>query len=322
MGKVDARNIAFAIGSRLHRHLEMAAHNPRWIVMDCMSRFASVRRAIQSMKPDPDLSKYDLDAPRFTCHVDPNDCVAALKDEGFCKGLRLRPKATRRILKFAQHALCFGNANPVYGFRYADKATAEMITGETFSLARYLYLDELDPTIDSLARDPLLLKISAMYFGSEPTFSGARLWWTFATPAGDYDESLTTSFFHFDKDDYAAVRFFFYLTPVDDTRGPHVVVRGSHQRKRLSQIVSLGERSDREIREYYGEENFVTIGGAAGSGFGEDPFCFHKATRPREGDRLTLELKFATRDYEVFPLPDRALSARVVPDREEEEVAI
>ena len=287
--------------------------NPRWMVMDCMSRFASIRRAVQSLRPAPDLTSYDLSAPRLTCNADTRECVTALKRDGFCTGLRLRPKAKRRIVEFAEHAICYGNANPAHGFRYRERAAAEAVTERTFSLARYLYLDELTPTIEALAEDALLLHISAIYFGSKPIFSGARLWWTFSAPESEYDESLTTSFFHFDKDDYAALRFFFYLTTVDDAHGPHVVVRGSHTRKRLSQIVSLGERTDRQIHEYYGNENLVTISGEAGTGFAEDPFCFHKATRPTGGDRLTLELKFATQDYGIFPLPDRALAARVVP---------
>ncbi|MGA7936888.1 MAG: hypothetical protein WCA35_25250, partial [Kovacikia sp.] len=82
--------------------------------------------------------------------------------------------------------------------------------------------------------------------------------------------------------------------------GPHILVRGSHTKKKFSQIISLGQRQDQRIIDYYGAENVKAICGEAGFGFAEDPFCFHKATRPVLKDRLILQLIYATKDYGLF----------------------
>ena len=175
-----------------------------------------------------------------------------------------------------------------------------------FSQASFPDLVDSVPAIERLTRDPLLLSISARYFGSQPYYIGSRLWWSFATEEADWDSTRTSSFYHFDKDDYASLRFFFYLTDVDAGGGPHMVVKTSHKKKKLSHLLSLGERDDGKIAETYGPENVVTICGDAGTGFAEDPFCFHRATRPTSNDRLILVLRFATKRYGVMRAPDRA----------------
>ncbi|MEM8831523.1 MAG: hypothetical protein AAGE96_19495, partial [Cyanobacteria bacterium P01_G01_bin.19] len=107
--------------------------------------------------------------------------------------------------------------------------------------------------------------------------------------------------FHYDLDDYHALKFFFFLTDVDVASGPHVCIRGSHKKKKLRHQFSwLIGRSDSEIIDYYGEENLVTICGEAGFGFAEDTFCFHRGTPPVERDRLMLQIEFAMNNYGMW----------------------
>lgn len=286
-----------------------ATKNPRWLIMDAFSRFVLIRRAVKLIQEE--AKQYDVAASRFM-NVDTRAFVASLNRDGFCTGLALPRDAMEKILRFARAAICYGDADPRCGFKYADRAVAQTACKRVFSQATYLFLDDLQQTVDDLATDPLLLSIAANYIRSPPVITGSRLWWVFATPESDYDNSITTSFFHYDKDDYAAVRLFFYLTPVDDGHGPHVVVRGSHLHKNISQIASFGERSDRQIERAYGSDKLTTIYGSPGSGFAEDPFCFHKATRPTDGDRLMLEVKYAARDYKIFPAADRSRAANIL----------
>jgi hypothetical protein len=289
--------------SRLHSILNRATKNPRWLVMEAFSRFSVVRSTVRLIHRSPTTSCYDLSKSQFT-NVEVEHFVASLQRDGFCGGLRLPSGVIEEIMNFALQATCYGNANPRYGFLYANKSAAQLASKLTFSQATYLFLDNLIPMLESVVHDPLLLAIAARYLHAAPVMTGSRLWWVFATPPELYNASVTTSFFHYDKDDYAAVRFFFYLTAVDDNHGAHVVVRGSHKKKRLSQLISLGERSDEEIIRAYGRDNLVKIFGEPGDGFAEDPYCFHKATRPVAGDRLMLEIKYAVRDYKIFPAPD------------------
>jgi hypothetical protein len=104
--------------------------------------------------------------------------------------------------------------------------------------------------------------------------------------------------FHYDIDGYRALAFFFYLTDVGPSNGPHVYVRGSHTKKLLRHIVSLYKgRTDAEIESVYGLERQVVCHGPAGSGFAEDIFGFHKGVHPQSGDRLIVQLRFGLRDY-------------------------
>jgi hypothetical protein len=142
-------------------------------------------------------------------------------------------------------------------------------------------------------------------------YLGRRIWWTLRTPEHLYDHRLTTCHYHYDRDDYRSVRVFFHLTAVDAHHGQHIVIRSSHRRKSLLQQVGLRARSDANIERYYGPGPVTAIEGAAGSGFIEDTYCYHKATRPVAGDRLMLELGFGLRNHRRFPPPDRA-SARLI----------
>jgi hypothetical protein len=88
------------------------------------------------------------------------------------------------------------------------------------------------------------------------------------------------------------------VTDVDASAGPHIVVRGSHGKKKLRHILSLSRvRSEGEMLKTYGAENLQTICGPSGSGFIEDPFCFHMGQEPTGRDRLVFQLRYALHDY-------------------------
>ena len=297
--------------SRLAVFIDRTIQNPRWMLMKSISRFGLVRSVVRRSSRRPSLQEFRLEDSKFT-GVDPDAFVDTLLRDGFCTGLRLPEAATQRIVEFAENAYCYGDAKPAYGFRYRDKLLAQEKSGEVFSLGTYLFPDEIKPTLNAVAHDPLLMLIAAKYLNAKPVMTGTRVWWTFAAGEANYNPSVTTSFFHYDKDDYAAVRLFFYLTPVDDKHGPHAVVRGSHMNKQLSQLISLGERTDEEIVSRYGQDKLVMIYGKPGEGFAEDPFCFHKATRPVAGDRLMLEIKYATYNYNIFSSPNKESSKLIM----------
>ena len=288
---------------RLRRYFKHTMRNPEWTIMDFSSRFVTVRELLKKFrKPLPDdfypVSKSALalaDIDRLVHDVD---------EDGFAFGLGLPDELLSDLISYAWSATCYGNGKPQFGLRYEEKAAAEKQCGTVFSQAEFFDLDNSVPAIARLSCDPLLLSISARYFGSQPVYTDSRLWWTFATRESEFDVTHTSCFFHFDKDDYASLRFFFYLTDVDEETGPHKVVRKSHKKKKLSQLISLGERGQEEIEKMYGSDSIVTVCGSAGSGFADDPFCFHRATRPTAKDRLLLQLRFATKDHHIFSKPD------------------
>jgi hypothetical protein len=124
------------------------------------------------------------------------------------------------------------------------------------------------------------------------------MWWSFAGPTDGNREKASGQGFHYDIDGYRALAFFFYLTDVGPSNGPHVYIRGSHAKKRLRHLVTMYKgRSDAEIESSYGLERQIVSCGAAGSGFAEDIFGFHKGLHPEIGDRLIVQVRFGLRDY-------------------------
>ena len=98
---------------------------------------------------------------------------------------------------------------------------------------------------------------------------------------------------HFDLDDWRALKFFFYLTPVGHGGGPHVYVRRTHNRRvaRHQWTLVVGHPNE-DVLDAYGPENETVVLGGAGHGFAVDPFGFHMGTVVRTAPRLMLEVGF------------------------------
>lgn len=304
----DTDNLLFYRGfwpevqSRIFSYYRKSLKNPAWLLMSVTGRFLSCRhiaklwiRSSRRSRPiQPDLSSsifrsFDLDQ---------NQVTESLKQDGFYVGIDLPCNILEELLDFAYTAECYGDQEHHCGFTIHQKSEAEKKSKRTFNSAHYYNTSLLCPTINKLGKDPVLLGIARNYLGTEPIFTGSRLWWLFAVDEALHDPNQTISFFHYDLDDYSTLRFFFYLTDVDSFSAPHVCVKTSHRRRKLAHTLSpVKRRSDREIINFYGKENIISICGKAGFGFAEDLFCFHKAARPISNDRLMLQIQFAMIDY-------------------------
>ena len=170
----------------------------------------------------------------------------------------------------------------------------------TVRLCSYMDHSSSSEVVRKIETDPLLLAIAAQYLGAEPIHMGTELCWSFPAPA-TLDEQLSAAqVFHYDLDDYRLIKFFFYLTDVDATAGPHTYIRGSHKNKPfLHQLIGTrcASLSDEKIVECYGAENVSTICGPAGFGFIEDVVCFHRGDLPLEKPRLMFQMEFTVNRY-------------------------
>ena len=157
--------------------------------------------------------------------------------------------------------------------------------------------------MDKLNQDSKLRAIAAKYLNSDPVLVRSQMNWTFVGDERAYyekgDIGSPTVLFHYDLDDYRAIKFFFYLTDVDTLSGSHRCVAGSHRRRKLLHYILRGQ-SDRQIEKYYGAEKIIDICGSAGFGFAEDPFCFHRGSPPVTSPRLIIQLEFALNDYRMW----------------------
>lgn len=234
----------------------------------------------------------------FFPNRDARDIAASLRRDGYFSGLVLPADAVDQILRFAKTHPCFPDRDTTTPFYYPDRAIVERDRGERILIGRYMNTARECPAIAALQNDPLLIQIAAHYIGARPVHIGNRLWWSFVNEASELDRVRAGQAFHYDLDDWRNITFFFYLTEVGPDAGPHVLVRGSHRRKRLSWLLSIYKsRGEQTLRNYYGDDAFVTVTGPAGFGFAEDLFCFHRGSAPKQTDRLILQVRFGLCDY-------------------------
>lgn len=273
--------------------------NPNWFLMSLLGRFRLFRSIAIGLAKKPNIQKYQSSSKlsKFE-NINPYKITKALKKDALYKGIYLPNNILQELINFAYSTPCYGNLDPRLGFLYHEKENLEK-KSDPFFTAQYFNTKQLCPAIQTLAGDPKLLEIASRYLGAEPICTGSRLWWNFVVNDQiPYDSNKTISFFHYDLDDYASLRFFFYLTDVGDEGGAHVMVKSSNIKKSLlHRVLPVKRRSDKDIFAYYGSENVTMIYGPPGFGFAEDVFCYHKATRPIRKDRLMLQIQFAVYDY-------------------------
>jgi hypothetical protein len=229
--------------------------------------------------------------------INVDSVVTSLKKEGLYLGINLTEEIVKEIVWFAYSQPCYGYRQPKLGFYYHQKQLAESYYNQKLALAGYFNTSSLCTAINKLQNDPKLLAIAAKYLEHKPVHQGNLLWWSFTGDITDKERRQSFQMFHYDIDDYRFLKFFFYLTDVDEFNGPHVCIRGSHKHKKLSHLLLPKRETDAEIFNSYGRDSLISICGQAGFGFAEDTFCFHKGTTPVNKDRLMLQVEFGTTDY-------------------------
>ncbi|MFN6571379.1 phytanoyl-CoA dioxygenase family protein [Dendronalium sp. ChiSLP03b] len=275
--------------------------NPKWLLMRKVARFKTGRAIMLFFSKHSNHSYLSLinESNSYFKDVNVDEVVGNLKSEGLCLGINLPEDVVQEIVQFAKSTICYGNRKPELGFYYSQKEQAQNQSGKRFTVGSYFNTALCCPAIKKLQNDPKLLAIAAKYLDAQPVHQGNLMWWSFAGETSYREQSQAAQFFHYDIDDYRFVKFFFYLTDVDEQSGPHVCVRGSHKKKSISHTLLRKREIDKDIINYYGVESLVNICGQAGFGFVEDPFCFHKGIPPTHKDRLILQIEFATTDYQM-----------------------
>lgn len=280
------------IATRIPTYFADAIDNPEWLVMFALGRVMPVRRAYRRYH----AMSVPLSTVERTIFAAPDAAkiVAALRTDGIFPGLRLPEAITREIRDFALTTPCYGNMERRLEFLAPDHAAAEERFGRPLLTGHYFDQVEQCPAMTAVRQDALLHAVAASYLGPRARLAAARLWWSFPTRPREEDLHLASQDrLHFDLDDWQTLKFFFYLTDVDQDAGPHVYVRGSHRQRLWKHQLTLlvGQPTD-DVVATYGAENVLPITGTSGFGLAEDPFGFHMGTAPRRTPRLMLEIAF------------------------------
>lgn len=146
------------------------------------------------------------------------------------------------------------------------------------------------PVVQDLIADPSFLRVAQLYLGCEPVQDLIAMWWS---APGEGPSSAAAQQFHFDFDRLRFVKLFVYLTDVDDRRGPHEFVAGSHNG--LPQRFRADRRfTDAEVVEHFGQGKIATIGGERGTMFFADTVGLHRGSPVLSGHRLVFQLQWAS----------------------------
>jgi hypothetical protein len=282
------------------KNYECLLKNPRLFWMRKLARFEVLRYGVAELLKCPDQScEISNSNPSLFKDINVDELVSSLNNDGYAVSINLPQDVVQEILEFAHSSTCYGNRDPKLSFYYRDKEQVEASMGQQFRLGSY-FEAETCKVIKKLETDPGLLAIAAKFLGAAPVHVASELWWSFPVSATPLEQVKAAQVFHYDMDDYRFIKFFFYLTDVDLSNGPHVCIRGSHKNKKFShQLVGVrcASKEDKEIVDCYGAENVVTLCGSAGFGFAEDSYCFHKGSPPSNKERLLLQIEFAINDY-------------------------
>jgi hypothetical protein len=284
------------------RNYECLANEPALFLMRKSARFEWVRHWVGLVNPPGhrQLSVQDSDQSLFP-HVDVDRVVQDLETDGLALHLTLPPDILNELLTFAKTATCYGDRDSSLPFHIEQRAEFEQRLGRSLLVGSYLDSHIDCPAFQRLINDPKILAIAARYLHTEtPRYLTSEIAWSFPSSSTLYQQLKAAQVFHYDIDDYKCIKFFFYLTDVDDESGPHACIRKSHRNKKLFHQV-LGQRcasiSDERIMELYGKDHTESICGPAGSGFVEDIFCFHKGVPPRSKTRLLLQFEYTMNYY-------------------------
>jgi len=142
------------------------------------------------------------------------------------------------------------------------------------------------PSAQEIAFNEDLLALAAAYFGSTPYVDSIQAWWSLS--GNEMPEEAEN--FHRDNDGIKFLKFFIYLTDVDEMSGPHKFVKASHCEPLLLDRRRL---SDEEVAAAFGADRILTMTGRAGDAFIEDTFGVHKGQLPISGRRLLLQVRYS-----------------------------
>lgn len=285
-----------------YRNYQCLVNEPKLFLMRKSARFEMVRDFVGATN----ASSLHGTTQRFEDSIFPDvnvdDVVRSLQTDGLALNLNLPADIVQDLMAFAETHPCYGDRNPDLEFDINHRAEYEQQLGRSLMLGSYLNSHSQCEAFLKIKNDPKILAIASRYLAAEnPCYLTSEIAWSFPAPTSLFEQLKAAQVFHYDIDDYKCIKFFFYLTDVDEFSGPHACIRKSHRHKKFMHQV-IGQRcasiSDERLIDIYGEENVETICGPSGFGFVEDIFCFHKGVPPQKNIRLLLQLEYTMNYYE------------------------
>ncbi|MEG4008559.1 phytanoyl-CoA dioxygenase family protein [Microcoleus sp. Pol11C1] len=283
------------------KNYQCLTQDPRLFLMRKFARFEIVRDwAAMLLKSPTKPREISREESSILGNLDVNSIAATIETESCYQGLQLPEDVVQELLEFASSTVCYINRDLKRPWRCKGTEQVGANLPKNSRLCSYMSNSKLSSTLKKLEKDPGILAIAAKFLGVQAVHMGSEISWSFPVAGTHVQQREAAQVFHYDLDDYRFIKFFFYLTDVDISSGPHAYIRGTHKHKKwLHQLIGTrcADIYDEKIVECYGAQNVVNVCGKAGFGFAENPLCFHKGTQPTEKPRLMLQIEYAINDY-------------------------
>lgn len=283
------------------KNYQCLTQDPRLFLMRKLARFEIVRDcAVMLLKSPTKPREIGREESSILGNLDVNSIAATIETDSCYQGLQLPEDVVQELLEFASSTVCYINRDLKRPWRCKGTEQVSANLPKNSRLCSYMSNSQLSSTLKKLEKDPGILAIAAKFLGAQAVHMGSEISWSFPVAGTHVQQREAAQVFHYDLDDYRFIKFFFYLTDVDISSGPHAYIRGTHKHKKwLHQLIGMrcADIDDEKIVECYGAQNVVNVCGKAGFGFVENPLCFHKGTQPTEKPRLMLQIEYAINDY-------------------------
>lgn len=192
-------------------------------------------------------------------------------------------------LSYAEPATIRGDA--------LKRVSQEIYVPENPKAVRYDYDQQMlidNNEVQKLITDKSIIAVAQNYLKAKPVLDIIGMWWH--TAYQKEPDSSSAQFFHFDMDRIRWLKFFIYLTDVDDESGPHAFVKSSHKNRGIPRHLrarGYARIKDEEIYSLYNKENVIYHIAPKGTIIAEDTRGLHKGQHVIRGDRLVLQLQFS-----------------------------
>ena len=229
----------------------------------------------------------------LTDQVDLSNTLEKLNKEGYCEGLKLNKDVLDKLLLLSSSSDYIDNNNRIFkSIKSIDEYNNK--NNKPCCLLKLTNV-ELNKLANNISRDKYLLNLVNNYLGYINKIESKVQWSTVCNTTNDWrEENGQTVTYHYDVHDLNFVYVFFYLTDCNVSSGAHQIIKGSHVKKNFfTHLVGSVKQTEKDLKQYFIEDKFITIEGQKGSGFIEDTSCFHRALPPLDKPRLTLQIRYS-----------------------------
>ena len=143
--------------------------------------------------------------------------------------------------------------------------------------------------IKSLLTSQPFISLASNYLNAENFSISASFFISNPIEITKEEQYANAQYFHWDNDFTKFLKFYIYLSDVDEHSGPHIFIPYTHKKKLLKHSLNK-VYSDESIYNSYNKK--IIFLGKSGSSFFTDGYGLHKAVTPTRNPRLLLNVHY------------------------------